>query len=92
MVEIPTDKLLDRKEVAEILQISYDSVKYKGAGTGCLVEIRYTRKVLFNPHQVLMHRQIIWSGEECDGRCKEALKPKISPEDQRLFRRKKRTD
>ena len=85
---IPDDKLLDRAEVAEILQISKESVKYRGAGTDCLVEIRYTGKVLFNPHQVLAHRDLLWSGETCNGRCKEALKPR--QENVVDFRRKKR--
>jgi hypothetical protein len=85
---IPDDRLIDRKEVAEILQVSKESVRYRLCGTDCLVEIRYAGKVLFNPHQVLMHRDLLWSGEGCNGRCKEALKPR--QENVVSFRRRKR--
>jgi hypothetical protein len=89
-IVIPNDRLLDRKEVAELLQVSYKTLERRTLGTGCLTEIRYTGKVLFNPHQVLMHRDILWSGEKCDGRCKEALKPfQRKAEVQQSFRRKK---
>lgn len=50
---IPDGKLLSRKEVAELLQISYDGVADRACGTECLLEIRQTKKVQFNPRQVL---------------------------------------
>jgi hypothetical protein len=90
MVEIPSDKLLDRNEVAALLQISKSALE-KGY-FDCLVEIRHGGKILFNPHQVLAHRNILWAGEDCKGRCREALKPKVEGEKQRSFRRKKQKE
>lgn len=73
---IPDDKLLSRKEVAEILQICYDGIADRTNGTECLMEIRQTTKVQFNPHQVLAHREAVWTYGKCDGRCKSALQVK----------------
>jgi hypothetical protein len=89
MIDIPVDKLLDRAEVAEILQVSKESIKYRLCGTECLVEIRYTGKVLFNPHQVSLHRAYLWAGENCEGRCKSALKLP-EPDSKTTLRRKKK--
>jgi hypothetical protein len=73
---IPDDKLLSRKEVAALLQISYDGVADRANGTDCLMEIRQTQKVMFNPHQVLAHREAVWTYGKCDGRCRAALQSK----------------
>jgi hypothetical protein len=82
---IPDDKLMTRTELAEVMQVSKSAIE-KGYFS-CLTEIRHAGKVLFNPRQVLMHREIIWSGEDCNGRCKEALK--TSKAQVINFRRKK---
>jgi hypothetical protein len=73
-ITIPDDKLLSRKEVAEILQLSYDSVADRACGTECLMEIRQSKKVQFNPYQVLQHREAVWNYGKCEGRCLKVLK------------------
>jgi hypothetical protein len=82
-IMIPDDKLLSREEVAELLQISYNGIADRAHGTDCLMEIRQTKKVQFNPHQVLAHRQAVWTYGKCEGRCKAALEPKKEHEKKR---------
>jgi hypothetical protein len=72
-ITIPDQKLLSRKEVAELLDVSYDAIATRACGTECLMEIRVTKKVLFNPYQVAAHIWAIYDFGECEGRCKSAL-------------------
>jgi hypothetical protein len=57
MIDIPTDKLLTRAELSKVMQASKSTIE-KGY-FDCLVEIRLAGKILYNPHQVLMHRDIV---------------------------------
>jgi hypothetical protein len=70
---IPPNRLLTREEAAELLDLSVSTLKMRGGDTECLLEIRQTKKVQFNPRQVLQHREAVWTYGKCDGRCKSAL-------------------
>jgi hypothetical protein len=72
-ITIPDDELLSRKEAGKILGMSASTLKERGGNTECLMEIRQTKKVQFNPHQVLAHREAVWTYGKCEGRCKSAL-------------------
>lgn len=70
---IPDTKLLSREQAADLLDMSASTLKVRGGDTECLMEIRQTKKVQFNPHQVVAHREAVWTYGKCDGRCKSAL-------------------
>lgn len=69
-------KLLSREQAAELLDISASTLKVRGGDTECLLEIRQTKKVQFNPYQVLAHREAVWQYGKCEGRCTKALETK----------------
>jgi hypothetical protein len=74
-ITIPTERLLTREQAAEILDMSVTTLKVRGGDTECLLEIRQTKKVQFNPRQVLQHRDAVWTYGKCGGRCQSALQP-----------------
>jgi hypothetical protein len=74
---IPDGKLLSREQAAELLDMSASTLKVRGGDTECLLEIRQTKKVQFNPHQIAAHREAVWNYGKCDGRCKSALQSRM---------------
>jgi hypothetical protein len=72
-ITIPDGKLLSREQVAALLDMSVSTLKVRGGNTECLMEIRQTKKVQFNPRQVAKHRENVWNTGRCDGSCRDVL-------------------
>jgi hypothetical protein len=71
---IRDDKLLSREQAAALLDVSVSTLKVRGGNTECLMEIRQTKKVQFNPMQIAAHRENVWSTGRCEGSCRDVLK------------------